>query len=151
MAVNFAIALAKKGDRKTALLDLSFSSAEDIQALMDLKGALTLKQYMKDSSISHSTKQKTAFKHGVTVICAGNEGNYAGVSDMKGVFVRLRKEFDYVIVDSGRDFSEKLSPVLLTGNTGAQVIKPAEQKFKSSLQPARYKFHTPGDCIGKTY
>ncbi len=131
IAANLAVSLAKDCAKRVCLIDLDFQVAGDMARMLDLNPqkaivdlVLSLKRppqsFKKEDFLTHSALGFD-FLPGVL---KPQQSHHLIPDNIKEIFNLLEKEYDYLIVDAGKSFSEILVAALNQANSILLVITP---------------------------
>ena len=121
IAVNLAIKLAE-GNKKVALVDLDLQFG-DVHIFMDADPKETIADLVQDlvnPTIDSVRSYMSVHSSGVSLLCAPKSPEYADMISgerIQRLLALLRANFDYVIVDTGTNFSDATLAALEASTT----------------------------------
>ena len=130
LATNLAVALGYNLHKKTALIDLDLQAIGDMPRSMDIlvdKCLLDLADKIKAGATSTKDQMIKAARYGIDFLPAvlrPNQITQVDSEKIKTVLDALEKDYDYIIVDAGRAFTETLFSVLNHANLVLLVVTP---------------------------
>ncbi|MFA5177731.1 MAG: ATPase, T2SS/T4P/T4SS family [Candidatus Omnitrophota bacterium] len=131
LATNLACSLAKEQGQKVCLVDLDLQAVGDMARMLDLKVDRSMVELIQSLK-----KQPSEFKigdflihsyMGLDLLCGVTKPQQAPhlkPENVKEVLNLLDKDYDYMIVDAGKSFSDLLLSVLNQANLIILVITP---------------------------
>lgn len=133
LAINTAVSLVQDQNKKVCLLDLDTQAVGDMEKMLDLKVEKTLADYLyvlsKTKSENKPSIKEFIIKHntGVDFLPAILRPKQAVNLDMtliKQALSDLSAEYDFIIIDGGKAFSESLVKVFDNSNLILMVLTP---------------------------
>jgi len=131
LATNLACSLAKEQGQKVCLVDLDLQAVGDMARMLDLKvdrSVVELIQSLKKQPSEFKVSDFLIHSYmGLDLLCGVTKPQQAPhlkPENVKEVLNLLDKDYDYMIVDAGRSFSDLLLSVLNQANLIILVITP---------------------------
>ena len=131
IATNLAAALVKEEQKKVLLVDLDMQAVGDMSRILNLtphKAMVDLinllkkqpKEFNKDEFLTHSPI-------GVDLLCGvlrPQQSVHMDVEKIKEIFALWEKDYDYIIMDAGKNFSDVMIAALNQANLILLVVTP---------------------------
>ncbi len=132
ISANLAVNLAKKEGRRVCLIDLDTQAVGDMARLLNLKPKKSMadlmyllekypQQFQKKDFLVNSSFLGIDFLEG---IAKPQQSSHIIPDKIKGVFSLLDKDYDYLIIDAGKSFSELLIKIINQANLILLVVTP---------------------------
>jgi len=131
VATNLAVALGRDGGKKIAVVDLDLQAIGDMGKLLNISATrclLDLAERLKTSP--ESSLQDFVVRlsnYGIDFLPAvlnPRQASHVNADKIKIVLSRLQKDYDFVIVDTGRAFAESLFTVFNQTNLILLIVTP---------------------------
>jgi septum site-determining protein MinD len=133
IAVNLASALALAG-HKVLLMDLDFQAGKDMTTMLNLTPRKSLYDIVTDFSDANITIDKDYFKKNISTHSCGVDFlpaikntkhlSHIDSDNVKQFFKYAKAQYEYIIVDAGKTFSESLVGVMDSSNLIMLVATP---------------------------
>ena len=132
IAVNTAVCLAKDEAKKVCLIDLDMHVVGDMarmldvvpqKAMIDLIGSLGQLQDVGFKKEDFMTRGSYGFDF-LPGVLRPRQASHLETEGVKAVFKLLDKEYDYIIIDAGKNFSDVFVTVLNQANLILLVVTP---------------------------
>ena len=132
VATNLAVSLGYYLRKKVALIDLDLQGAGDMPRWLDItadKSMLDLAETLKKNPVKAPVKEDLMYieRYGIDFLPAVLKPNQIFRVDsekIKLVLDALDKEYDYIVIDAGRAFTESLFSVFNHANLILLVVTP---------------------------
>ena len=131
IATNLACSLAKEQGQKVCLVDLDLQAVGDMARMLDLKVDRSMVEFIQSSRKQPSEFKKSDFLihsyMGLELLCGVTKPQQAPhlkPENIKEVFNLLDKDYDYMIIDAGKSFSDLLLATLNQANLIILVVTP---------------------------
>ncbi|MBP9855481.1 MAG: Flp pilus assembly complex ATPase component TadA [Candidatus Omnitrophica bacterium] len=129
-AVNLAAALSKS-ESKVLLIDLDFQAGQDMARMLNLTARNSivdiislLQQGKDDFDIGQHIVKHSNSLHFIPAVKNNNQIGYLTPDNVKPFFSAAKKQYEYIIIDAGRSFSEILISALDFTNLILLVATP---------------------------
>ncbi len=129
-SVNLAVALIQN-NQKVCLIDLDVHGGNDMSRMLNLEPQKAMVDFMRHLNESPKTARKEDFivhsKFGMDFLPAilrPQQSPHLDASKIKEVFGLLEKDYDFIIVDAGKSFSENFAAALNQANLILLVVTP---------------------------
>ncbi|MFH1413919.1 MAG: AAA family ATPase, partial [Candidatus Omnitrophota bacterium] len=131
IATNLAVSLAKHNSQRTCLIDLDLQVVGDMARMLNISPKKSIAELMqaakkipdriqKDDFIAHSP-QGIDF---LTGVLKPQQSSYFDASKIKEVLELLDNDYDYIIVDAGKNLNDALVATLNQANLIILVVTP---------------------------
>ena len=132
IASNLAVTIAKDLGRRVCLIDLDLQVVGDMATMLGLKPQRALVDLMNLMKTAPNSVRKDEFvtrnlSFGIDFIPAvlkPQQLSHLDATKIKDVFELLAKDYDYIIVDAGRNFSDAFVAVVNQANFILLVVTP---------------------------
>ncbi|MEI6832282.1 MAG: AAA family ATPase, partial [Candidatus Omnitrophota bacterium] len=131
IATNLAVSLAKVQGKKVCLVDLDLQAMGDMARMLGLKADKTMVDLVQSYRGSpENFKKKDFLTHsslGIDFLCGITgpaQAPHLKPDNVKEVFNLLEKDYDYMVVDAGKSFSDILVAALDQANLIILVVTP---------------------------
>ncbi|MDD2679208.1 MAG: ATPase, T2SS/T4P/T4SS family [Candidatus Omnitrophica bacterium] len=131
IATNLACSLAKEQGQKVCLVDLDLQAVGDMARMLDLKVDRSMVELIQNFKKQASEFKKSDFLihsyMGLDLLCGvirPQQAPHLKPENIKEIFSLLDKDYDYMIVDAGRSFSDLLLATLNQANLIILVVTP---------------------------
>ncbi|MCM8757547.1 MAG: Flp pilus assembly complex ATPase component TadA, partial [Candidatus Omnitrophica bacterium] len=128
LATNLAVALAKEQSKKILLIDLDLEAAGDICRILDAKPKHSLIELI--NLLPNKNIKKEDFlvhKYGIDILASIlklQQSPYLEPKKIKEVFRIFLSDYDYIVVDAGKTFSQVLLHAFEESNLIILVVNP---------------------------
>jgi septum site-determining protein MinD len=154
LATNLAVGLAKESNKKILLVDLDLQVVGDMARILDilpkksfidiipLLDQVSPREEIKTDSFISRHSSKIDF---LPAVLRAAQSSHIKPEVIKKVLPVLSKDYDYIVVDAGRSFTESLVTVLNFANLIILVVTPdilSVYQTKWTLDILQY-FHFP--------
>jgi len=131
IATNLAVSLAKEQAQKVCLVDLDLQAVGDMARMLDIKPDKNMvdliQSYRKDPAGSNKKDFLSHSYAGVDLLCGITkppQAPHLKPENVKEAFSLLEKDYDYIVVDAGKSFSDVLIATLNQANLIILVVTP---------------------------
>ena len=130
IAANLAVSLAQDYQKKTCLLDFDIHAVGDMARMLNVapeKSMADLIAYMKkhpDTVRKESFIKKTQDLDFIQAVILPQQVTQLDPNSIKDAFSLYEKDYDYLIVDAGKNFSDVFVSVLNQANLILLVVTP---------------------------
>jgi len=131
IATNLAVSLAKEQGKKVCLVDLDLQAMGDMARMLGLKADKTMIDLVQSYRKSPENFKKNDFlirsSLGIDFLCGITkppQASHLKPDNVKEVFNLLEKDYDYMVVDAGKSFSDVLIAALNQANLIILVVTP---------------------------
>lgn len=129
-SVNLAVALIQN-NQKVCLIDLDVNGGNDMSKMLNLEPQKAMVDFMHHLNKYPETTKKEDFivhsKFGMDFlpgILRPQQSPHLDASKIKEIFGLLEKDYDFIIVDAGKSFSENFAAALNQANLILLVVTP---------------------------
>lgn len=132
IASNLAASLARDKDKKVCLIDLNLQGAGDMARMLDIipkKAMVDMMDVLKRHAPSEIRKEDFVVHTSIGIdffpaVLRPQQAVHVDVTRFKDVFSVIDKEYDYIVVDAGKVFSEVLIATFNQANLILLVVTP---------------------------
>jgi len=131
IAANLAVCLAKEHKKKTCLMDLDLQTVGDMSRMLDLKPPRSMVDLIFALENNPAAVRKEDYLvraylnlDFLTGILKLQQSSSLEAEGVREVFDFLKPDYDYIIVDAGKSFSEVLIATLHQANLILLVVTP---------------------------
>jgi len=131
IATNLAISLAKEQAQRVCLVDLDLQAVGDMARMLDLKVTKTMVDFVQSYRKDPAGFKKNDFLIrsylGVDFLCGiakPPQAPHLKPDNVKEVFGLLDNDYDYIVVDAGKSFSDVLVATLNQANLIILIVTP---------------------------
>ena len=132
IATNLAVALGHEAHKKVAIIDLDLQAIGDMTKLLNItptRSLLDLSEKLKTNPDGTALKDFLVHvpQYGVDFLPAvlnPRQAAHVNAERIRTVLIRLEKEYDFIIVDAGRAFTESLFAVFNQTNLILLTVTP---------------------------
>ncbi len=126
LAVNLAVALALQRQQPLALLDLNLTGGH-VDLMLNLRPRLTWAELMSETTIDPDTLNRYLLSHpsGVRILAAPSlptKAQTISIEKVEHTLALLKKQFDYILIDTPHAFYDKIFELALTNAYLALLI-----------------------------